>query len=349
MNLAPMRRETRVVLGARARSFDVICAGEALWKLTAPGGALFTKSAALRFRPGGGAVHAALALAQAGLRVGLATALGDDTFGRALLDRIAAAGVDVSGVTLAPPRTGLVFVEGTGTARQVVSYREEEPPVAVPAGWSSQVLLLSGLSPVLSHGAAVCKAARAARRAGSIVVVDVNARQHLWAGHDQRAIRMVLREADVVRCSAADLAVLGVDAATVRAALRKTAVLVVSNGTGDAWATGPFGEVAQAPRATAALRPMGAGDLFTAAICAELAHAGNAGESRIELCGSERSSAATRRRARGPRGAEPSGSAASVIRRGSSAAALARSGDSAPGSRSRSRPPPARSARGPCG
>lgn len=260
----------------------MICAGEALWNLTAPGGAFFTKSTSLRFQPGGGAVNAALALARGGLRVGLATALGDDSFGRALFDRIAAAGVDVGGVSLAP-RTGLVFVEGTGSARKVVSYREEEQPVAVPAGWSSQVLLLSGLSPVVSHGAALCKAARAARRVGSIVVVDVNARWHLWAGRDQRAIRMLLREADVVRCSAQDLAVLDVDVATVRAALRRAAVLVVSNSAGDACATGPFGEVTQAPARTAALRPMGAGDRFTAAICAELARAGDPGESGVEL------------------------------------------------------------------
>jgi sugar/nucleoside kinase (ribokinase family) len=136
---------------------------------------------------------------------------------------------------------------------------------------------------VLSHGAALCKAARAARRAGTIVVVDVNARWHVWAGRDPRAIRTVLREADVVRCSAEDLAVLGLDVATVRAALRRTAVLVVSNGTRSAWATGPFGEIAQAPRGPAVFRPTGAGDAFTAALCAELVRAGNAGENRIEL------------------------------------------------------------------
>lgn len=264
-----------------ARSFDVICAGEALWNVVAPGGDLFTRSASVRFRPGGGALNAALALARSGLRVGLATAIGDDTFGRALFDRVAAAGVDVGGVSsLAPPRTGLVFVEGTGAAREIVSHREEERPIAIPAGWSSQVLLLSGLSPVVSHGAALCKAARAARRAGSIVVIDVNARRLVWGGHDSRATRTVLHEADVVRCSAEDLAVLHMDVATVRAALRKTAVLVASNGAGGAWAAGPFGEVAEAPRKTAALRPLGSGDAFTAAICAELARAGQVGEGR---------------------------------------------------------------------
>lgn len=267
----------------KARRFDVICAGQALWSFTAPGGNFFTKLTSLRFHPGGGAAKAALTLAQRGLRVGLATTLDDDAFGQTLLARIAAAGVDVGGVALGPAHSGLFFVEGGGSASQIVSYREVEQPVAVPAGWSAQVLLLSGLSPVVSHAAALCKAARAARRQGSIVVVDVNARRHVWAGHDQRAIRMVLREADVVRCSAEDLAVLGLNAASVRTALRDSAVLVGSNGMGGAWATGPFGEIAQAAQRSAVPRPVGAGDVFTAGICAELARAGDLGEGRIEV------------------------------------------------------------------
>lgn len=264
------------------RTFDVICAGEALWSLDPRGEAFPAKAAPLRLRPGGGAVNAALALARRGLRVGLATALGDDAFGRGLLERIAASGVDVGAVALGPPTTGLVFVVGLGASNQVLSYREAEQPIAVPAQWSSQVLLLSGLSPVVSYGATLCKAARAARRAGSTVVVDVNARRHLWAGRDPRAIHMLLREADVVRCSADDSA-LGIDLDAIRATLRPSAVLVASNGAGHAWATGPFGEVAQTPRRSVALRPVGAGDRLTAAICGELARAGQTGERHVEL------------------------------------------------------------------
>jgi sugar/nucleoside kinase (ribokinase family) len=265
-----------------ARTFDVLCAGEALWSLSAPGGALEARSTSLHLRPGGGALNAALALARLGLRVGLATALGDDTFGRALCGRIAAAGVDVGGVVFGPPRTGLVFVQGSGEARQVVSFREDEQPLTVPAAWAGQVLLLSGLSPVVSHGAALVKAARAARRVGSMVVIDANARRHAWAGRDPRAIRTVLREADVVRCSAEDLAVLGLDPAGVRAALRKGAVLVVSLGAGEAWASGPFGEVAAPAEKPGLVRAPGAGDRFTAGLCADLARAGSLGEDRPE-------------------------------------------------------------------
>ena len=197
-------------------SFDVVCAGEALWRLA-------EGEDALRLRPGGGAVKAAFALARQGLRVGLATVLADDVAGRELVAKLAARGIDVGGVELAQRSSGIVLTEGRGGARQVVSFREEEQPIAIPAGWTSQVLLLSGMSPVVSHGAALCKAARAARRAGTVVVVDVNASWHLWKGRDPRNIRMVLREADVVWCSAEDLFGLDLDVASLQAALRPSA------------------------------------------------------------------------------------------------------------------------------
>jgi 2-dehydro-3-deoxygluconokinase len=267
------------VVPERARRFDVICAGEALLKLTPRVDA----RSGVGLRPGGGAVNVALALARHGLRVGLATVLADDEFGRTSLEKIAAAKVDVGGVALARPRAGFVLVDSSGGARQVPSFAEEEAPLEVPAGWSSPIMVLSGLSPVVSHAAALCKAARAARRDGALVLIDFNASLHVWVGRDPRTIRMVLREVDVARCSFADLAVLGMDVASVRAALRPTAVLVVSDGIGGAVATGPFGEVALAPRGAVSLPPNGSRDAFTAAVCAELTRPCEPGESPSAL------------------------------------------------------------------
>ncbi len=233
------------------KTFDVICAGEALWKL-APNG--------VGLRPGGGAVTVALALARSGLQVGLATVLTDDELGRRRLAAVGAAGVDAGGVVLARPRAGLglLLVDSSGGANSHPKDVMEQPPLEVPPEWSAKVLLLSGLSPVVAHAAALCRAARAARRAGTFVLIDFNASLHAWAGHDPRTIRMVLREVDAARCSVADLAVLGMDVAMVRDALPKAAELVVSDGSASA---------------------IGAGDLFTAGLCAELARAGVPGES----------------------------------------------------------------------
>jgi sugar/nucleoside kinase (ribokinase family) len=258
------------------RSFDVICAGEALWRLAAG-------EDALRLRPGGGAVKAAFALARQGLHVGLSTVLADDIMGRALVAKLTARGVDVGGVDLAQRSPGLVLTEGRGGARQVVSYRDDEQPIAIPAGWTSQVLLLSGMSPVVAHAAALCKAARAARRTGGVVVVDVNASWHLWKGRDPRHVRMVLREADVVWCSAEDLVGLNLDVASLKASLRPNAVLVLSDALGRARATGPFGEVVREPREKGLIAPPGSGDAFTASICAELARAGHTADHESSL------------------------------------------------------------------
>lgn len=272
--------ERRAVLHTRSQGFDVICAGETLLAVAERGGSVSIEPS-LTFRPGGGAMNTALALTRQGLRVGLASVLPDDTRGRALRAWIAAAGVDVGGVTLDKPSGALLFVKGG--ARQVVSSHVEEQPVSVPEAWSARVLLLSGVSPVVSHGAALCRAARAARRDGTIVVLDLSARWHVWQGRDARAIRMILREADVVWCSAHDLFGLNMDVPTVRGALRRTAVLVSSDGAGRALAAGPFGEIVHAVPSSATVAPLDEGDAFTAAICSELARAGQTDERGGEL------------------------------------------------------------------
>ncbi len=261
--------------GAR-KTFDAICVGEAAWKLVGDG------ATGLRLRPSSGAVNIALHLCKEGMRVGLSTVLVDDANGRAAMARVAAAGVDVTGVTFTRPRAGLVVVDARGEANPLAAELEATPAFDVPPAWSSQVVVLSGLSPVVAHAAALCKAARRARRDGSVVLLDFNAALHAWAGRDARTIRMVLRKVDVARCSVADLAVLGMSADEASAALRPTATLVVGEPGGRVSAVGPFGAVVFAPPGSAhegaAARP-GAGDALTASICHELTARRDSGES----------------------------------------------------------------------
>jgi sugar/nucleoside kinase (ribokinase family) len=232
------------------RSFDVICAGEASFPLGP------------RLRPRGGAINAALALAHRGVRVAIATSLEDDAFGRALEARLAAAKIGVALV-----RASRLLL--TGTSRIVLSGSEDDP-FEIPDAWTSPVLLLSGVSPSVVHSAAMCRAARTARRRHTLVVLDVNARWHRWFGREPRSMRALLREADVVRCSPEDLAVLGDDATTLRSLVRRDAVTLITNNAGVVTAMGTFGQVTRAPERTLALRPRGAGDAFTASICADL-------------------------------------------------------------------------------
>jgi sugar/nucleoside kinase (ribokinase family) len=264
--MEPMPTTARLVEELRRKTFDVICAGEPHWRMARAQDGLVRSG--IRFRSS--VIEVARLLARTGIRVGLATVLDDDAFGRAPLESLAAAGVDIGGVVLAPPARGLVVVDAGGCQSDVLSERETERVFEVPPAWSSQVLLLSGLSPITSAAALLCKAARRARREGTTVVLDFNASLRLWAGRDHRPVFMVLREADVARCSFADLAVLGMDAATVRKAMRPGATLVISDATG-ATATGPSGEVRCALLDDDVLRTERTGDSFTAVVCAELA------------------------------------------------------------------------------
>jgi sugar/nucleoside kinase (ribokinase family) len=269
-----MSATVRLLRERRSKAFEVICAGDPQWRLLRDPHEVSLSGVSFRSR----VVEVAALLAGRRIRVGVATVLDDDTFGRRSLERIAAMGADVGGVVLGSPGSRLVVVDRGGGQSGVLAEREPERGLEVPSGWSSRVLLLSGLSPVTSAAAALCKAARKARREGSTVVVDFNAGVRLWAGRDPRTTFMVLREADVVRCDFGDLVAVGVDPATVRNAMRASATLVV-NDTRGATATGLFGEVQCAPRDGDMLGAEPAGEVFTAAICAELARPHTTAES----------------------------------------------------------------------
>ena len=94
---------------------------------------------------------------------------------------------------------------------------------------------------------------------------------------------MVLREVDVVHLSAEDLAVLGAEAAAARTGARRGAVVIESDGSGAAWATGPFGEVRRPPPASPVPVIVRRDDDVAVAVCAELSRARGAVEARGEV------------------------------------------------------------------
>jgi sugar/nucleoside kinase (ribokinase family) len=255
------------------RSFDVICAGEPVWRAAR---AAWDLRAPPEATARAGLLDAARTLALARVHVGLATVLEDDRLGRKTRAELTALGVDIGGVKLAPMAAELVVVDAAGGQSRVISERGGAPDLEIPPSWSSQVLLLSGLSAVTSRLAALCRAARRARRDGTLVVLDATGSLHHWAGRDPRVISMVLREADIVRCSLLDLAVIGTDSAAVRRAMRASATLVVTDGAGTT-ATGVFGQVrVPAPREPSAAERFAEG--CTAAVCAEYARPQGVGE-----------------------------------------------------------------------
>jgi 2-dehydro-3-deoxygluconokinase len=267
---AIMVRAGPVLETLRPRRFDVICAGQPVWRASMPS---LGETARAR---GSAFVDVTKMLALSRLHVGWATVLEDDRLGRALLDEMAAFDVDVGAVRLASVDTDLVVVDASGGWSGLVSDRSRATHVEIPRSWSSQVLLLSGLKPITSSLAAICKAARCARRVGTVVVLDLVGSLRDWDGHDPRMIAMVLREADVVRCSLFDLAVIGTDAEAVRRAMKPNATLVLDDD-GGATAVGTFGDVrVQASREWSAREVLA--ECYTAAVCVEYARPRGVGE-----------------------------------------------------------------------
>jgi 2-dehydro-3-deoxygluconokinase len=252
---------------ARGAVFDVLVVGETHWSVarTAEAGR------AIQVRPGGGAVNTALALAQRKTHVGLVTIVENDALGLRLIDKLRATGIDTSGVTLRVAGD-VLLVRGERDA-PLSSAKESKDELAVPEGWMGSVVLLSTMSPALAITASCCRIARESRRRGALEVLDMNVRWDLWAGRDWRSWAMVLREADVVRCSFKDLGLLGTDVTEIRGCLRKNATLVVTHGAAPTQVFTAFGEFSRTCDVLEPKTPSGAGDRFTAGLCAELAKA----------------------------------------------------------------------------
>jgi sugar/nucleoside kinase (ribokinase family) len=262
-------------LASEPRTFDVICAGETTWRLKSPPSRRRgdrPRAPDGVFVPSPGALRTAHLLARNGLTVALVTTLPDDDAGRAVLARAESAAIDVTGVRLVTQQPSFFLSEGMTVVPQGRA-KTFEPAVSIPRQLSSRVLVLSGLLPTMSYAASFCRAARAARRAGTSVVVDVNARRAAWAGSDSRAIRSILREGDVVFATAGDFVALGADSAALQTAMRADATFVVSSSNGDARAVGPFGVVVRAPARGKGDDADTSRDVLGAAICEEMVKA----------------------------------------------------------------------------
>ena len=147
---------------------------------------------------GGDVSNAMVAAARSGASTAMATALGDDEFGRLLLSMWAREGVDAAAVKIDPAApTGIYFVSHTEAGHDF-SYRragsaaslfgpEDLPRAAIR---SAKVLHVSGISQAISTRAAdaVFDAMAEARAAGVLLSYDTNIRVKLWPVARARAV-----------------------------------------------------------------------------------------------------------------------------------------------------------------
>lgn len=205
---------------------SILCFGEVLLRLSAPGHALLLQQPRLEAHVGGAEANVAVALSALGHTVAMAGALPDNPLGHAARDALRRHGVDTRQLVFAPGRMGLYFhTRGAGHRPSEVLYDRAGSAFALmpsdACNWPAllagrRLLHLSGITPALGENTAVAAlaAARAAREAGVQVSFDGNFRARLWAawGGDPRAIlHGLFAEADIAFADHRDIAlVLGV-------------------------------------------------------------------------------------------------------------------------------------------
>ena len=179
----------------------------------------------------------------------------------------------------APARTGLMFLGTRGGEREVVGYRrvEDEIFVAPPVSARPRLVHFASLTPVLGVARAQRASARTLAARDAIITVDLNARPRIWRGAAARVDKCLelVHFADIVKCSADDLVVLGLGEekraiAGLLDRMRPEATLLVTRGAGAITARGPFGAIHRDVRVVRGAQETGAGDAFMAGVIAEL-------------------------------------------------------------------------------
>ncbi len=210
----------------------IVCFGELLLRLSAPGRELWLQSPALDVRVGGAEANVAVSLARFGHAVELVGAVSDNALGDAALGELRRHGVRVDRVQRTPGRMGLYFLaQGAGLRPSEVLYDRADSSFARTGGdaydWPDLLqgvscFHVSGVTPALGArtAEAAIAACRAARAAGAQVSFDGNFRAKLWAAWDGRPAEILaalLRETDIAFADHRDIGViLGDDDANPR-------------------------------------------------------------------------------------------------------------------------------------
>jgi 2-dehydro-3-deoxygluconokinase len=190
----------------------IVCFGELLLRLTAPGRELLLQSGRLDVHVGGAEANVAIALARLGHETAMVSRVPENALGDAAVGHLRRYGVDASGVAAGPGRMGLYFLSpGAGARPADILYDREGSSFALAGpddfDWDrlldgADLLHLSGVTPALGQGSAdaATAAAEAARAKGIPISFDANYRAQLWQRWkcDPRAImRRLVDMADI--------------------------------------------------------------------------------------------------------------------------------------------------------
>jgi len=190
----------------------ILCFGESLLRLSAPGSELLLQSANLDARFGGAEANVAVSLARLGHEAALLTVLPDNAIGQAAADQMRGMGVDLSRALRRAGRMGLYFLTPGATLRpSEVLYDRKGSAFAdhadaldlgvalAGADW----LHLSGVTPAVGAKAAdaAVRAVKTAIEAGVRVSFDGNFRGKMWAewgGDPGQVLRELMSGAELL-------------------------------------------------------------------------------------------------------------------------------------------------------
>ena len=252
-------------------SGDVVCIGESMAVFVPTGSAdEWTRGV------GGAESNVACHLAERGFRSRWVSALGDDSFGRVVLGRVRAAGVDTADVHIDPTRpTGLYFKEPGA----VTYYRRGSAASALGPDLLDRISLartrlvhVSGITAALSPSClGLLRAVLRDRRGDYRVSFDVNWRPALWEhGGGPELLRELADSADIVLVGSDEAdALWGTDdPAEIRSLLPRPEMLVVKQGADGATLIEGELRVFEPALAVDVVEPVGAGDAFAAGFLA---------------------------------------------------------------------------------
>jgi 2-dehydro-3-deoxygluconokinase len=170
----------------------VVCFGELLLRLTAPGRELLLQSGRLDVHVGGAEANVAVGLARLGNSSAMVSRVPENPLGEAALGHLKRYGVAVEGVSTGRGRMGLYYVaQGAGPRPSAIAYDRDGSSFSLAEPdefeWEqllkgADILHLSGITPALCERSAkaALTAADAARARGVRVSFDGNYRGQLW-------------------------------------------------------------------------------------------------------------------------------------------------------------------------
>lgn len=198
----------------------IVCFGELLVRLSAPGREVLLQSPALDVHIGGAEANVAVSLALLGHESAVVSTVADNALGRAAVAELRRHGVDTRDVRARAGRMGLYFLtHGAMHRPSEVLYDRADSAFVQHAEYDWDALLagaswlhLSGVSPALgpATAAATLEAARAARRCGVRVSFDGNFRGKLWqalGGNPGDSLHAIFAEVDLLFADHRDIAV----------------------------------------------------------------------------------------------------------------------------------------------